>query len=135
MAGNVSTPVEFINAMPATDYLGMEITSADGGRATAHLSFDEDLCFDRGDAPVLHGASTFALADNVGAAAVMSLFDEPQPAFTINIRIDYLAAARSDLTGEAEVLDYGPIVSVADVLVEDDDGTAVAVARGTYRSA
>lgn len=130
-----TTPAEFINGMAATEFFGMEITAADDGRATARLPFREELCFDRGERPVLHGAASFALADNAGAAAVMSHFDEPRPAFTIDLRIDYVAAARSDLIAEAEVLEYGRVVSVADVVVEDADGTVVAVARGTFRSA
>lgn len=129
------TPVEFINEMPATETFGMEILEAEDGRATARFPFQEAFCFQGGETPVLHGAATFALADNAGAAAVMSQFDEPQPAFTIDLRIDYLDAARSDLTAEAEVLRYGSRVGVADVLVEDENGDAVAVARGTYRSA
>lgn len=130
-----STPAEFINGMPATETFGMEITAAEDGRATAELPVQEKLCFDTGDVAILHGAATFALADNAGAAAVMSHFADPQPAYTIDLRIDYLDAARSDLTAEAEVLRYGSVVGVADVVVEDADGNAVAVARGTYRSA
>lgn len=129
------SPAEFINEMPATQYIGMEITDVGDGRASGRLPFREELCFDRGEQPVLHGAATFALADNVGAAAVISHFEETQPAFTINLRIDYMGAARTDLTAEAEVLRYGRVVSVADVIVEDADGDAVVVARGTYRSA
>jgi uncharacterized protein (TIGR00369 family) len=66
---------------------------------------------------------------------VISHFSDPQPAYTIDLRIDYLDAARTDLAAEAEVLRYGSVVGVADIVVEDADGTAVAVARGTYRSA
>lgn len=129
------TATDFINEMPATQTFGMEITTAADGRATAELPFQEPLCFDTGDAAVMHGAATFALADNAGAAAVISHFSDPQPAYTIDLRIDYLDAARTDLTAEAEVLRYGSVVGVADIIVEDADDTAVAAARGTYRSA
>ena len=131
----MSSPTEFINDMPATETFGMEIIGASDGRATARLPFQEKFCFDSGDNPVLHGAATFALADNAGAAAVMSHFEEPQPAYTIDLRIDYLDAARAALSAEAEVLRYGSVVGVADIIVEDADDNAVAVARGTYRSA
>jgi uncharacterized protein (TIGR00369 family) len=130
-----TTAAEFINGMRPTETFGMEILEADDGRATARLPLQEQFCFDGGEFPVVHGAATFALADNVGAAAVMSGFAEPQPAFTIDLRIDYLDAARTDLTAEAEVLRHGSVIGVADVVVEDVDGLAVAVARGTYRSA
>lgn len=131
----MTTPPEFINAMPMTDTLGMEITSAEDGHATAELPFDEDLTFDTGDVKVLHGAASFAIADNAGAAAVMSNFDEAQPAYTIDMRIDYLSAATTGLTAEAEVLRHGSVVGVADIIVEDENGETVVVARGTYRTA
>lgn len=121
--------------MPFSETLGMEITGAEDGRATGRLPFREDLTFDTGEVAVLHGAASFALADNVGAAAVMSHFPEPQPAFTIDMRVDYLSGATTDLTAEAEVLRYGNVVGVADVVVEDADGEAVVVARGSYRTA
>ena len=113
----------------------MEITHAADGRATGRLPLREEMCFDAGETPVLHGAVSFALADNVGAAAVMSNFETPQPAFTIDMRIDYLQAATTGLTARAEVLRHGSVVSVADVVVEDEHGEAVVAARGTYRSA
>lgn len=128
------TATEFINEMAATNYLGMEVTEAANGHATGRLPFREELCFDTGRVEVLHGAATFALADNVGAAAVISHFEEPEPAFTIDLRIDYLSAATSGLTAEAEVLRFGNVVGVADIVVEGEDGDAVAVARGSYRS-
>jgi uncharacterized protein (TIGR00369 family) len=129
------TPAEFINAMPATDAFGMEITEAADGHARGRLPFQEAFCFDGGDEPVLHGAVTFALADNAGAAAVMSHFEAPEPAFTIDLRIDYLDAATTDIRAEAEVRRFGSVVGVADVVVEDANGEAVALARGSYRSA
>ncbi|MDR9380430.1 MAG: PaaI family thioesterase [Natronomonas sp.] len=129
-----SNPPEFINGMPMTEFLGMEITEADDGHAKARLPFREELTFDTGRFVTMHGAASFALADNVGAAAVMSHFEETRPAFTIDLRIDYLAAATSDLFGEAEVLRFGGSVAVADIVVEDEDGEAVAVARGSYRT-
>ncbi|PSP88172.1 thioesterase [Halobacteriales archaeon QS_4_69_34] len=131
----MSSPTEFINDMPATKTFGMEVTGTNDGRATARLPLQEKLCFDSGDSSVLHGAAIFALADNAGAAAVMSHFEEPQPAYTIDLRIDYLDAARTALTAEAEVLRYGSVVGVADIIVEDADDNAVSAARGTYRSA
>ncbi|MFB6170354.1 MAG: PaaI family thioesterase [Haloarculaceae archaeon] len=126
---------EYINGMPATQFFGMEITDAEDGHATGQLAFAPEKCFETSEGPVLHGAMSFALADTVAAAAVMSHFEEPQPAYTIDMRIDYMDAARSDLTAEAEVLRFGSAVGVADVAVEDADGDPVVVARGTFRSA
>lgn len=129
-----STPEEFINGMPMTEFLGMEITDATDGRAIGELPFRDELTFDTGRFVTLHGAASFALADNVGAAAIMSYFEEPRPAFTIDMRIDYLSAATSDLRGEAEVIRFGDSVGVADISVEGADGEPVVVARGSYRT-
>ncbi|MFB6311026.1 MAG: PaaI family thioesterase [Salinirussus sp.] len=130
-----SESATFINEMPATQFFDMTITEASDGVASGTLPFNTGLCFDRGDNTVMHGAATFALADNVGAAAVISQFDEPEPAVTIDIRIDYLGAATSDLHAEAEVRRFGRYVSVADIVVDDTAGDQVALARGSYRTA
>lgn len=129
------TPPEFINEMPLSQFLGIEIREATNGHASGRLPFQEELTFETGDGAVVHGAASFALADNVGAAAVMSHFEEPQPAYTIDMRIDYLSAATDDLTAEAEVLRFGSVVGVADIVVEDADGEPIVVARGSYRTA
>lgn len=121
--------------MPMNRFLGIEITEATDGRATGRLPFREELCFDTGRTLAVHGAASFGLADNVGAAAVMSHFEEPQPAFTIDMRIDYLSAATTDLTAVGEVLRYGNVVGVADIVVEDAEENPVVVARGAYRTA
>jgi len=113
----------------------MEIVDAEDGYASGRLPFQEDLCFDADGTLLMHGAASFALADNVGAAAVMSHFDEPQPAYTIDMRIDYLSAATTGLRAEAEVLRFGKVIGVADVVVEDEDGDAIIAARGAYRTA
>ena len=128
------TTSEFINGMPMTELLGMEITDAADGSATGRLPFRDDIAFDTGRFVTLHGAAIFGLADNVGAAAVISYFDEPRPAFTIDLRIDYLSAATSDLRADAEVLRFGRSVAAVDTIVEDADGEPVAVARGSFRT-
>jgi len=130
----MATPAEFINGMGPTETFGMEITGATEGHATGRLDLQEAFCFGTDRGPVLHGAVVFALADNVGAAAVMSRFPEPEPAYTVDLRIDYLDAARTDITAEADLLRYGRVAGVADIVVEDAQSEAVAVARGSYRT-
>lgn len=81
---------------------------------------------------IAHGGVTYALADTVGGAAVISLHHKPTP--TVDMRIDYLAPATTDLRAEAEVVRDGRSVSTADVRVEGADGTHVADARGTFKT-
>ena len=53
---------------------------------------------------------------------------------TIDMRIDYLAPATTDLRTEAEVVRSGGSVSVVDAEVYDTDGRHIASARGTYKT-
>jgi uncharacterized protein (TIGR00369 family) len=123
--------VALFNRMPFADLLGIEVTDASGGEATARLSHSPELLSNpAGD--VAHGGATYALADTVGGAAVMSLSGTVTP--TIDMRIDYLAPATTDLVAEAGVVRYGDSVAVVRVEIHDADGTHVATAHGTYKT-
>jgi uncharacterized protein (TIGR00369 family) len=75
---------------------------------------------------------TFTLADTVGGAALVSLVDQPVP--TVDMRIDYLEAGTGDLRAAADVVRCGSDVGVVDVDVFAADDTAVADARGVYKT-
>ena len=78
---------------------------------------------------VAHGGVTYALADTIGGAAALSA----NVAVTVDMRIDHLApAAGGTLRAEADLVRNGD--SVATVDVTDDEGTAIATARGTYKT-
>lgn len=119
------------NQMPFANLLGIEVTEAAGGEATARLEYSQDLLSNpAGD--VAHGGATYALADTVGGAAVMSLSGTVTP--TIDMRIDYLSPATTDLVAEADIVRYGDSVAVVRVEIHDIDGTHVATAHGTYKT-
>lgn len=122
---------EIMTQMPFAEHLDIEVTEAIDGRATATL----DLSAYHSSVPgrsIAHGGVAYALADTVGGAAVISLHYTATP--TIDMRMDYLAPATTDLVAEAEVVRDGDSVAVADVAVRDVDGTEVATARGTYKT-
>jgi uncharacterized protein (TIGR00369 family) len=79
---------------------------------------------------VAQGGVPFALADSLGGAAAVSV--EGKPTSTIDMRIDYLSPARSDLFGEADVVRYSSTAVVA-VEIVDSDGADVARATGLYK--
>ena len=122
---------DLFNQMPYAKLLGIEVTEAEDGHAEGVLPFDDDLRSNP-HGEVAHGGATYGLADTIGGAAVISLTQDVSP--TIDMRIDYLAPAKTDLHASAEVIRHGSSVAMARVEIEDADGTRVATAQGTYKT-
>ena len=121
----------FFEGMPFADPLGIEITTASAGHAEGHLTVRPALSWNA-DREIAHGGVSFALADTVGGAALVSLVEQPVP--TIDMRIDYLEAGTGTLYAVADVRRQGGSVGVVDIEVTDEDGTTVADARGVYKT-
>ena len=121
-----------INSMPFAELLGIEVTDVSDGQARGRLPVDDRLRSSN-DGDVAHGGATYALADTVGGAAVVSLSGDVSP--TVDMRIDYLAPVTSDIHATAEVIRYGSNLAMVHVHVHDEDGTRVASAQGTYKTA
>ena len=122
---------ELFNQTPFVEHLGIEITEASDGYAEARLPFSDEIRSDSSGS-VAHGGATYTLADSVGGAAVISLTEAVSP--TIDMRIDYLAPATSDLTATAEVIRFGSSVAMVRVEVFDEADERVATAQGTYKT-
>jgi len=121
----------FFEEMPFADLLGIELTEIEDGHAEGRLEMRQDLSW-HSERVLAHGGVTYTLADTVGGAALVSIVEQPVP--TIDMRIDYLEAGTGDLEAEAEVVRCGSDVGVVDVLVTAEDGTAIADARGVYKT-
>jgi uncharacterized protein (TIGR00369 family) len=122
---------DLFDQMPFMQLLGIEITDAHDGTAEGTLPFSDDLRSSPAG-QVAHGGATYALADSVGGAAVMSLEQDITP--TIDMRIDYLAPAETDLHAIADVIRHGSSVAMVRVEIEDVTGARVATAQGTYKT-
>jgi len=123
--------VELFNETPFVSLLGIEVLEASDGHAEARLPFGDSLRSNE-HGSVMHGGVTYALADTVGGAAVISLSMDVSP--TVDMRIDYLAPATSDLHATADVIRHGSSLSMVHVDLEDEDGEPVATAQGTYKT-
>ena len=123
--------VELFNQTPFVELLGIEVTEASDGHAEARLPFDDSLRSNE-HGSVMHGGVTYALADTAGGAAIISLSMDVSP--TVDMRIDYLAPATSDLHATADVIRHGSSLSMVHVDLEDEDGEPVATAQGTYKT-
>ncbi|MFC7069827.1 PaaI family thioesterase [Halobaculum lipolyticum] len=122
---------DLLNGMPFADHMGLEVVEAADGRAVVELPMSDELSSVPGRS-IAHGGVTYALADTAAGAAVISLHHKPTP--TVDMRMDYLAPATTDLRAEAEVVRDGASVASAEVRIEDVDGTHVADARGTFKT-
>jgi len=124
-------PIGLFNEMPFARSLGIELTAAEDGHAEGRLHVTDDHTTNP-ETGVVHGGATFALADSVGDAAVVSLAGELVP--TIDMRIDYLAPATTDVYAVADVLRNGGSLAVAEVELFDSDETHIATAHGAYKT-
>lgn len=119
------------NNAPFARRFGITVTDVGDGHATVRLPYDETLR-STNHGSVIHGGATYALADTAGGAAVVSRSRDVSP--TVDMRIDYLAPATTDLQATGEVIRYGSNLAVAHVNVHDQEGTRVATAQGTYKT-
>jgi uncharacterized protein (TIGR00369 family) len=120
----------FFEGLSFADLLGIEVTEASDDHAEGRVAVTEELSWTTEDVTA-HGGVPFTLADTCGAALVL-LVDKPVP--TVDMRIDYLAAASGDLRAEADVVRCGSDVGVVEVTVSDAAGDHVADARGVYKT-
>ena len=119
------------NEVPFNKLNGIEITAAADGHAEGRLPYDEKL-LSNPYGEVLHGGATYALADMVAGAAVISQSGDVSP--TVDMRMDYLAPATTDLVCAADVIRSGSHLAMVRAEVDDVTGTHVATAHGTYKT-
>jgi len=122
---------DLINSMPFAELLGIEVTDVGDGHARGHLPVNDRLRSSNGGA-VVHGGATYALADTVGGAAVISLSRDVSP--TVDMRIDYLAPVTDDIHATADVIRHGSNLAMVQVNIYDQEDDRVATAQGTYKT-
>ncbi|HLS59297.1 MAG TPA: PaaI family thioesterase [Paracoccaceae bacterium] len=83
---------QFIEAIPHTRALGMEMLEIGEGWALMALDYRRDLVGDP-ETGVVHGGVITALLDTCGGASVMAHPAAPGGTATIDLRIDYMRGA------------------------------------------
>lgn len=119
-----------LDADQSLDWLGIKVTHAEGGHATAELDITANMANGR---LVAHGGVVFALADTAFALAANSVL---HGAPTADASIVYLAPSPvgEKLIASAEITYVDERRAVVDVSVRTGE-TVVAVYRGTARTA
>ena len=119
-ARTAGDPQRLVAVLPYAQFLGLEVTQADGVIST-RMRYADHLI---GDAtiPALHGGTLAALLESSAIFAV--LFAEKAPALprTITFTIDYLRSGRAvDTHARARIVRRGRRVAVVETAAYQDD--------------
>ena len=125
---------KFIQAIPHSAALGMEVTLVDAGRAEMAMPYDARFVGDP-ETGVIHGGAVSALMDTCCGAAALSHPANGGSTATIDLRIDYMRPATPGQRIRAEAECYHVTRNVAFVrakAMDDDASRPVATATGTF---
>ncbi|WP_394346489.1 PaaI family thioesterase [Tabrizicola caldifontis] len=125
---------QFIQALPHSRALGMELVSIGEGVAVMAMPYNPELVGDP-QTGVIHGGAVSALMDTASGTAVMC---HPQAGFstaTLDLRIDYMRPATPGQTIRARAECHHVTRTVAfvrAVATDDDESRPVAMATGAF---
>ena len=125
---------QFIEMIPHSRALGMQVTEIGDGIAMIRMPYDDRFVGDP-ETRVIHGGAVSALMDTCSGAAVMSHPRSPAGTATIDLRIDYMRAAEPGQAITARAECYHITRSVAFVRAtafDDDTDHPVATATGAF---
>lgn len=134
MADKTQLARQFIEAIPHSRALGMELAEIGEGRAVIVMPYDKKLIGDP-ETGVIHGGAVSALMDTCCGAAVMSHPSAPSSTATIDLRIDYMRAATPGQTIRTTATCHHVTRNVAFVraiATDDETETPVATASGAF---
>ncbi len=125
---------QFIQAIPHSRALGMELTEISDGFARIEMPYSDALVGDP-ETGVIHGGAVSALMDTFCGAAAMSHPSSPSGTATIDLRIDYMRPATPGQKIVTEAECYHITRSVAFVrakAMDEDTARPVAMATGAF---
>ena len=125
---------QFVEALPHSRALGMELISVGSGTAELSMPYDPSLVGDSGR-QVIFGGAVSALMDTCCGLAVFAHEDTVVSTATLDLRIDYMRPATPGQGIRAEATCYHMTRNVAFVRAhayDDDAEKPVAAASGAF---
>ena len=117
-----------------THALGFVLDGRDGDRVRLRVPWREDLVGDP-ETGVFAGGLVTTLLDHIGGLAVWTVMDSFQPIATLDLRVDYMRAARprQDLFAQAKCYRMTPTIAfVRAWAFEESASDPVAAAQSAY---
>lgn len=118
-----------ISKIPIVDTLGFEFVELNGGVCKAKVRHDKkyDGIFES-----FHGGLLMTIADSVSAFAILTLAGADATITTTDMNIRFLAACRTDVTANANVIKHGKTLVPVMVELFDQNKIKVAIAQVNY---
>jgi len=133
MAGVRSTVSEDVSVQGFGEVVGFRTEWLDNGKAEVSL---ELMDHHRNFFGIVHGGVILAMLDQTCGTALRSLRDDdgPQGSVTVDLQTVFVGAARgARLVGKGTCLRKGRSIAQCTASIEDEDGTLVATAIGTFK--
>ncbi|MFC6731494.1 MULTISPECIES: PaaI family thioesterase [unclassified Haladaptatus] len=132
--GTASTIQHFIDERHGfLSWLGTQVEDVRYGEVDLTIPFDDKLT-NPSDPPTIHGGVAATLIDTAGGLALRTTLENPieDTLATVNLNVNYLRRASSDITAHAEVIRTGSSIGWVEVTVESEtpDGERKEVATG-----
>lgn len=123
-------PDGYVYESPFAEHLDLRVANPDDGSSTVVMPINPSHLQQAGR---VQGGIVAALADYAFFRAVKPLLKPGEATTTIEIKINFLAAAeKGELTATAKIISPGQRLMVGEMEVKDQDGKLIAQGLGTY---
>ena len=116
--------------VPFVEHLGMQITEKKSGLVRLRLDPRPELENSWGS---LHGGVLMTLLDVALASAGRALDDSCNGALTVEMKVNFIAAATGPVLGEGRAQRAGRSLIFSEGELTSEDGTLLAKATGTFK--